>query len=55
MTYIHENEVNKTPKCNLLHDILNPYKGTKNLNIHYYHILHVCLNTQKGTAKFNNF
>ena len=29
MTYIHENKLNKISKCNLLHDILNPSKGTK--------------------------
>ena len=26
MTFIHENIVNITAQCNLLHDILNPYK-----------------------------
>ena len=30
MTCIHGNEVNKTSECNLLHEILNPTKCTKN-------------------------
>ena len=55
MNYIHENEVNKRSERNLLHDILNPSKCTKILNIHYYPILHGCINTQKVRAKFKNF
>ena len=30
MTHIHDNKVNDIAECNLLHDILNPYKRTKN-------------------------
>ena len=30
MTCIHGNKVNKLSECNLLHDILNPPKHTKN-------------------------
>ena len=30
MVCIHKNEVNKISECNLLHDILNPSKCTKN-------------------------
>ena len=30
MTRIHDIEVNKIAECNLLHDILNPPKRTKN-------------------------
>ena len=55
MTYIHGNEVNKIPEYNLLHDILNHYKGAKCLKIHYFPILHECMNTQKGEEKFKNF
>ena len=29
------NKVNNIAECNLLHDILNPFKGTKYINIHY--------------------
>ena len=29
---IHNNEVNDIAEQNLLHDIINPYKGTKNIN-----------------------
>ena len=54
MNCIHEYEVNKIAKCNLLHDILTPSKCKKYLNSHYSPILHVCMNTQKGGAKFNN-
>ena len=52
---IHDNEVNKIYECNLLHDILNPSKLTKNINSHYSPILHGFMNTIKGKAKFNNF
>ena len=55
MSFIHENEVNKVSECNLLHDILNPSKRTGLLNIHYYPILHGCMNTQKGRETFKNF
>ena len=55
MTCIHENEVSKIFECNLLHDILNPFKRTKKLNIYYCAILHGCMNTWKGKAKLKNF
>ena len=54
MKYIHDNEVKNTAECNLLHDIINTPKRAKILNIHYYPILHVCMNTRKGRAKFKN-
>ena len=37
---IHDNKLNKIYECNLLHDILNPSKRTKNINFHYSPILH---------------
>ena len=55
MNCIHENKVNKITECNLIHDILNPYKNTTILNIHKYPILHGCMNTRKCRAKFKNF
>ena len=55
MTRIHNNEVNNTSECNSLHEIINPPKCAKNLNSHYSPILHVCMNTRKGKAKFKNF
>ena len=33
MTCIHKNKVNKLAEYNLIHDILNPPKNTKNSNI----------------------
>ena len=30
MTCINKNEVNKIAECNLIHDILNTYRRTKN-------------------------
>ena len=45
MNCIHGNKVNKIAECALLHDILNPPKHTKTLNIHYYPIIHGCMNT----------
>ena len=55
MTCIHDKKVNKLSECNLLHDIINSFKRTKNINSHYYLILHGCINTQKGRARFDNF
>ena len=55
MTRIHDKEVNKIAKCNLLHYIINPPKRDKNLNTHYSPILHGCMNTRKVRANFNNF
>ena len=34
MTHIHDNEVNNISECNLLHDIINPHRRAKNVNIH---------------------
>ena len=48
MTRIHDNKVNNISEWNLLHDILNPPKPKKNLNIQYSPILHGCMNTKKG-------
>ena len=55
MIYIHDNEVNNIAECNFLHDIINPPKHAKNINIHYSPILHGCMNIRKGRAKFKNF
>ena len=55
MTRIHNNEVNNIAECNLLHDIINPPKHAKILNIHYSPILHGWMNTRKGRAKFKDF
>ena len=48
MNLINNNEVNNIYEWNLLRDILNTSKITKNINIHYSTILHVYLNTHKG-------
>ena len=48
-------KLNKMDEFNLLNDIINPSKCTKNLNIPYSNILHGYINTQKGRAKFKNF
>ena len=55
MTRIHDNEVNNISECNLLHDILNPNKSNKNINIHYSPILHGCINTRKVKVKSKRF
>ena len=55
MNCIHENEVNKITECNLIHDIINPYKRTIILNSHQSPIIHGYMNTQKGREKFKNF
>ena len=55
MIHIFDKEVNKISECNLLHDIINPTKRATHLNSHYSNIIHCCLNTRKGRAKFKNF
>ena len=55
MICIRDNEVKNIAECNLLNDIINTPKRAKNINSHYYLILHVCTNTRKGRAKFKNF
>ena len=52
---IHENKVNKISECNLLHDIINPSKCSKYINIYYSPIIDGCMNTRKSRAKFNKF
>ena len=55
MNHINYNKENNIDECNLLHDMLNTSKCTTNINNHYYHILHVCMNTFKGKVKSNYF
>ena len=55
MTLIHDKEVNKIAEFNLLNDIINTPKRNKRLYSHYYPILHGCMNTRRGKAKFKNF
>ena len=52
---IHNNEVKNIAECNLLYDIINPPKRAKHLNSRYSPIIHICMNTRKGRAKFKNF
>ena len=51
MNCIYDNRLNNIAECNLLHDILHTYKQTKNINIHYYPIIHGCMNIHMGKAK----
>ena len=53
--YIYYKEVKNIDEYNLLHDIINPPKRAKNINSHYYPILHGCTDIRKGRAKFKNF
>ena len=55
MNCINKKEVNTISECNLLYDIINPSEITKYINTHYSPILHVCINTWKGKAKFKDF
>ena len=52
---VHDKEVNKIAECNLLHDIISTTKCPKILNRHYSPILHECMDTRHGRAKFKNF
>ena len=49
---IHDNDINRIYKRNLLHDILNHSKCVKNTHYNYYLILHGCINASKGKAKY---
>ena len=55
MARIHGNKVYKLYEFNLLHDILNPPKRTKILNIRCSTILQGCIKTQKGKTMFKIF
>ena len=55
MVQINDIEVKNIAECNVLHDIINPRKRAKYINIHYYPILHGCMDTRKGRVKFKNF
>ena len=55
MTFIHGNKVNKISECNLLHGIQYPSKSTKILNVHYYPIIHVYMNTQMVKDSLRTF
>ena len=55
MNCIHESSVNKISEYSLLHEIINPSKQTKTIDSHYSTIIHGCMNTCKGIAKFNYF
>ena len=52
MTCIHINEVKNIDEWNLPHDIINPPKRAKFLNIYYSPILHGCMNTRRDKVKF---
>ena len=52
---IHNYKVSNIAECNSIHDILNPSKLTKNINIHYPPILHECMNNCRVKVKFQNF
>ena len=55
MNLKHDNKVNSIAEYNLLHDILNHSKFTKNINIHYYLIIHVCMNMSRDISKYKIF
>ena len=54
MNHLHDNKVNNISEWNLLHDIINNSKQTKDINRHHYPIINVCMNTRTGRAKFQN-
>ena len=47
MNRILDKDVNNIYECNLLHGILNSSKRTKNVNSHYYPILHGLIHNQQ--------
>ena len=54
MNNIHDNDVNNKDEFNLLHDILNTFKRTKNTNYRYSPILNGCTNTRRDRGKYKN-
>ena len=55
MKIIHDNEDNNLAECNLLYDILNPSKNSKNTNSNFYPTLQGCMNTRRVRSKYNLF
>ena len=55
MTHIQNNKVKNISECNLIHEMVNPYKRAKQFNSHYSPILNVFMNTRPGKEKFKNF
>ena len=55
MNSMNDTKVNSISQCNLLHDKINPYKWTKNININYCPIIHGCMNAHMRRANFRNF
>ena len=55
MNLIHDTEVNHISEFNLLNDILNLYRRTKNINIQHSPILNGCMNTISDRVKYQNF
>ena len=54
MNPIHDKDTNNIAECNLLHDILNPFKRTKNINNYDSPILNVFMDTSRGRAGYKN-
>ena len=52
---LHDNKVKNRAEQNLLHDTISSHKRTKHIKINYFPILHECMNSCRGKARFNNF
>ena len=52
---MHDNFLINTDEFNLLYDIINTSKCTKNTSSNYSPILHRCMNTRIGGLKHQNF
>ena len=55
MNSINENEVDNIYECYLLYDIQNPSKHIKNINNHYYPIIHGCMKTCRESIYLSIF
>ena len=51
----HDNKLNNMSECHLLHDILNPSKITKNININFPPNIHACMNIRRDKTIFKEF
>ena len=54
MNFAYDNKVNNIYEWNLLHNIINPYKCTKYINIYHSPILCGCVNTRGGREEYKN-
>ena len=51
MNRINDKYINNIAEFNLLHNVIDYYKCTKNINTHYSFTIHGCMDTRMGEEK----